>query len=279
MGSVAAKASQQVNKLFPNPNSFSYKWVDHTYIDIMKDSELMKCVVRECAWKSSHNSVVGDVQILGPASINIFTSVLNAGCRVVELDIFESNKELGKPVVAHGNLEANLQVTPAVDLELVCEVIRDYAWRNTNEPLIVFMEMNIEWNNRVVQENIVQTFQYYLKDRLYLSSVPFADLPLSLLAGKLIVIPSTRMTGLQPILYTSLYGSRQFHNRASNQDPFESKSELVRVYAANVIVSNNFDPRPFLAVKNQFICMNWTYKDRHLTVMSSYFKGKGVRPF
>lgn len=279
MGSALTSITGTINKVFPNPNTYTRKWVRTPYINMFKDLSIANARVGECAWKSSHNSVVGDVQIIGPASINILAGVLNQGCRVIELDMFEDQKVKGKPVVAHGNLENNLQVTPAVDFEVICKLIRDVAWMDTNEPLIVFLEMNVEWNNKPVLQEIVRLVFKYLTPHMFQSNQKLKDVPLLLLSNQVIFVPSVRYSVLESISYTALYGSGEFVNRSSNLPAENGGDKLVRVYAANVILSNNPDPRPFLAKQNQFVCMNWTFQDSPLQIYKQYFDGKGIKSF
>lgn len=280
MGSVATKVSSAINKIFPNPNKFTYKWQTKKFFDVY-DFFTPSITVKECSWQSSHNSVVGDVQILGPASINILASVLNAGCRAIELDIFEHETINGKPVVAHGNQEDNLQVTPAVNFESCCKLIRDYAWVDTNAPLFVFMEMNISHVNFTTQREITRLVKTYFNDRIFITSHPLADIPIHALANRIVFVPSVTMLELRTITCATLYQSKQFHNRSSKQDIEDGRNDdkrLIRVYAANTFLSNNPDPTPFLKMHNHFVCLNWTYNDDGLKIAKEYFK-TGIRLF
>lgn len=265
-----------VTEATPDPNKILHNWKHTPYIDIDKDMQLLVKPVYQCQFKSSHNSVVADVQIFGEASINCLAFVLNNGVRAIELDMFESQKRKGVPVVSHGNKEFNLQVTSAVDLKVCLQYIRDFAWVDTNEPLFIFMEMNVEDETTLM--NMENLFLEYLGHRIFTpGSAAINAIQLSRLKNKCVVIPSTKQPLLSKVCQgMSLYGGK-FRNIGSNDDPEEPVGEmLIRVYADNLFLSRNPNPLPFLQKRNQFVCLNWTYEDNWLKTYKKYFGNKGV---
>jgi hypothetical protein len=260
----------------PNPNKVSHNWKHTPAIDIGKDMKLYTKLLKECQFKSSHNSVVGDVQIFGAASINCLALVLNNGVRAIELDMFESLDKKGTPVVSHGNREFNLQVTSAVDFEVCVKYIAEHAWLDTNEPLFIFLEINVVSNDTL--REIEHICLEYLASRIFLpGSLTLANVSLGTLRNKCVIIPSTKQPLLRRISQElSLYGG-SFHNMGSNDDAREPiGNELIRVYADNVFLSHNPNPLPFLRKRNHFVCMNWTFEDNGLYEYKHYFGNKGI---
>lgn len=277
MGQKVSKwVGEVITEAFPNPNKIVYNWKHTEFINILDDMKLATKQVGKCQFKSSHNSVVGDVQIFGPASINCLAKLLNQGVRAIELDVFESQKKEGFPVVSHGNLDNNLQVTSAVDLEVCLKYIRDYAWTDTNEPLFIFFEMNIDRNDNKTLLKMYELLIEYLADRVFIGTEDMYTIPLARLVGKVVIVPSVRTEMFKFLTKISLYGGMVFLNRSGNEAPVESASQLIRVYAENVFLSNNPNALLFLRKGNQFVCMNWTYEDNHLKEYKLYFRNKGV---
>lgn len=277
MGSTASFIiGESTIVLFPDPNKITHKWKHTSYIDILEDKSLDNVTVGQCCFKSSHNSVVGDVQIFGPASINILARVLNAGVRAIELDIFTSHSSHVTPVVSHGNEENNLQVTSPVNLSTCLQYIRDYAWIDTNEPLFIFFEMNT--STTATLQTMNKLICDYFPDRLYSSKKSLFNVPLRDLANKVIILPSVHKAELKTVAFTSLYGG-QFVNRSSADTALYTSDKLTRVYAANTFLSTNPDPAPYITMKNQFVCMNWSNTDKHLVTYKTYFGDKGIYSF
>lgn len=228
--------------------------------------------VKDCMVKSSHNTVVGDVQILGSASINNLLAVLNKGVRFIEFDIFESHEDSTKAVVSHGNQKYNVQVVSAVDLELCLQMVAQYAWKDTNEPLFIYLELNINRENHALCSSITDAFKRNLGNRLHVDPwVNFKDMDVCLLANRCVVIPSVTIAELFPIMQTTMYGSGNFINRSSSEPVVSDSEKCIRVYADNVFVSHNPDPEPFLKAKTQFLCFNWMYEDNNLKTLSQFF--------
>jgi hypothetical protein len=272
MGETVSKViGGTVGTVYPDANKITHTWKHTEYTDIREDEKIEEKRLVDCQFKSSHNSVVGDVQVLGPASINILARVLNKGVRAIELDVFESLKVPGKPVVSHGNLGQNLQVVPPVDFEVCCKYIRDYGWVDTNEPMFMFLEMNVSKDNKETLANMLDILVKYLASRIYITKRKLTEVPLDFVVGKLCVIPSIYIPEFKTICPTYLYGSNEFVNISSNHAAVKPNGKFVRVYAANTLLSNNPNPLPFLNYGCQFVCMNWSFEDEGLKAYKEFF--------
>lgn len=245
---------------------YRYQWIDKCYIDV---DELFynKTKLIDCNVMSSHNSTIDDFQIIGASHIEILKEILNLNFRMIELDIFNDYCS-HKPVVAHGRNSHNLQVTSAISFEKCCNIIKDYAWRNTNMPLFLNLEIVTSNNNTIKQVNRI-LFNLF-KDRILFNFYkPLKDFTLSELKNKIIIMPN------KPLLVQAKYKLENFSESCNLLNI--NFDELTRVYPNNLLLSRNLDYYKFK--RCNFICMNVSYKDKKLRKYLEFFKASnGIMP-
>lgn len=74
-------------------------------------------------------------QLRGRASVEMYRQVLLTGCRCIELDVVDSERQIDEPEIKHKNTP--VRTVPFID---VIVAIRDYAFKVTPYPLILSLE-------------------------------------------------------------------------------------------------------------------------------------------
>eukprot|EP00045_Choanoeca_perplexa_P009488 m.91824 g.91824 ORF g.91824 m.91824 type:complete len:1151 (+) comp14919_c0_seq2:95-3547(+) len=82
---------------------------------------------------SSHNTYLTGGQLNSASTVEIYRQVLLAGCRCIEIDIW--NGDDGEPIVTHG-----MTLCTQVSFKLVIKAIGEYAFVNNPWPLILSFE-------------------------------------------------------------------------------------------------------------------------------------------
>eukprot|EP00301_Raphidiophrys_heterophryoidea_P004680 c12016_g2_i1.p1 GENE.c12016_g2_i1~~c12016_g2_i1.p1 ORF type:complete len:629 (+),score=171.72 c12016_g2_i1:174-1889(+) len=108
---------------------------------------------------SGHNSYLTGNQFTSRSSVKPIVYALKAGCRVVELDIWNGNTE---PKVLHG-----YTMTKPVGLTKCLRVIRKHAFEVSDYPVIITIENHCNAKNKLV---LVKIFQTELGDLIYRNS-------------------------------------------------------------------------------------------------------------
>lgn len=249
-------------------SNINYKWKDFGPINIA-DLQLQNCKLKHCICSSSHNTLIGDLQIFGNSNINHLIKILNLNFRMIELDIFIDNNN--SFIVSHGN--DNIRVTTNVKLETCLQVISEYAWRCTDLPLFIVLELNFENNESSLDELMYR----YFSDKIFLKVSSLGDTIIGDLKNKLIVLVSTPNKNLKCSI-GNLYGKNKImYNIPNTQKTQHSQNEfnLCRIYPSNFIISRNYDFKEFL--NYTFISMNVTYMDTYMKEYFEFFDGQGIK--
>jgi phosphatidylinositol phospholipase C delta len=124
---------------------------------------------------SSHNTYLMAHQLYGSSSASAYETVLNAGSRCVEIDVWDNDANIDEPRVTHG-----YTLVSDIPFRSVCETIRDVAekeaFSSINEPkygaapIILSLEnhcdaygqlrlvriMNEVWGDRLLSEAVIR---------------------------------------------------------------------------------------------------------------------------
>lgn len=204
---------------------------------------LLSLPIKDCQFRASHNTYISDVQIGGHASIFEVLRVVSLGCRAIELDV--SKGVAGNLVISHSL--PNIHFTTVILLEECCHALAKWAWKYSNYPLILCIQMVGEDIGEEIKHVMRKTFGGY-----YLDKQVTIDTPVKELVNRVIIYPKGN-PGFVSV------GANSFFNAQ-----LELEKQMVRVYPNNIYYSTNYDPRPIFQRGAQMIVMNWNNEDQNL---------------
>ena len=241
---------------------------------------------------SSHNSFLEGYQVLGESRISNLSNALESGARCIELDI---QNGVDTPLVMHtGSLPGYLSD--------YLSVIRDEAFKNTNDPLILYLEI-FHSSVETHMKNIQSMIKSYLGGRLYEGTLNTYNesnycfnVPIKKLLGKIvIVINYYNMNNGNGLEYRDKYlyhichalsagpehGSLVDNVGADSDDSLKIKqsNKVIRVYPNNILTSSNYNPDPFWSSNYNFVSLNFGNDDDNLKKNNKKFKYCSFVPF
>ena len=234
---------------------------------------------------TSHNTYCPCLQNLDIGHKDMYIIAMKLGCRVVELDIFQRNFPSSSPgsddpIIAHGATmkSSDFLTTSPLEFEDCIKNIADYAFKSTDDPLILDCECNFH-KNKATADKVATIIEKHFGKQIYWgNSGNVSDKPVSELLGKVIV-----RTGGGVPSDSKLYKMRTWYGNTSS-DWKEKKlpklvekvdKGLVRIYPTGDLsggMSNNFNPSPFWDIGCQLVACNIHIIDENMEKQLEMFK-------
>lgn len=277
--------------------------------------DILNYPCKDFFFNTSHNSYLDDFQLGGKALPKHTASCLYMGARCIELDVHRGSgivKVAGfdsTPVVAHGNSKFTVDVANYT-LDKHLEVIRDNAFKWTNDPLVLYLEI-FDSQDEAYMRSIGESIRRYLGNMLYEYTMSdfmssgdkgryFPGAPIGNLRSKIaIVINYFNMNNgnglnyrnkyLFPVIHATTdepengwFGNGALISGQGEKDGFKDKWDIMaRVYPDNVISSANFDKTDYEDwARNgySFISINFGKGDYNVNKNKSFFKNSNILP-
>ena len=250
----------------------------------MQKDEILEHTLKEFRIASSHNTYIPCNQNMDISSKLSIRNALILGCRVIELDLFVNESD-NNPVIVHGvegsTVGKDIYTTTILNFREVCNEINNYAFKKTNDPLILTLELNTH-KNEVVNTNTANILREIFGERLLAKdeTKSIGDYKLSELMGKVIILSGGGSSGeLNNVINNTWYDDK-LQNISSNTEITDeiinfNKTGITRVYPAGDVrghFSGNYDPKKFWDAGCQIVAMNYQTNDTGMIDNNSMFK-------
>ncbi len=278
-------------------------------VDKIFTYEILEEPLKNFYINTSHNSYLANNQIFGRSREQNTLGILYTGARCIELDIISDKNNT--PIVSHDGWDVYKST-----FESHCKVISEFAFKLTNDPLIIYLEIH-NADNEIYMINIRNVILKYFEDRLYenrfnnsTKETYLPNVKLKDLLGKICIVINyfnmnigkqiegknykeglkNRIEYLDPIVHATTdepengwFGDGYIMRGQSSNDKIENVfSKFVRVYPYNVIRSKNFDIEPFIKNGYSLIALNKTSNttniDSNLKKYNEFFKKSNIIP-
>lgn len=128
---------------------FSKMLLSESYMPLVSPQEEdLDRPLNEYLISTSHNTYLVGRQLAGISSIEPYISVLENGCRCVELDVWDGEDG---PIVNHGRT-----FTASVSFESVIDTINQYGFRASAMPVILSFEIHCDFKNQIKMVEIMK---------------------------------------------------------------------------------------------------------------------------
>jgi hypothetical protein len=274
-------------------------------IDKIFPNEILEEPLKNFYINTSHNSYLSNNQIFGISRAKNTLGAIYTGSRCIELDIISGYNEI--PFISHNGWDIK-----ASTFESHCQVIKDFAFKLTNDPLIIYLEIH-NANKENYMKNIAKLIDKYFKDRLYEHNIDnytyntyLPNAKLKDLLGKICIVinyfnmnigekvPNTNYNvGLKhSIIYlhprvhatadepdNGWFDTDYLMRNQNNKNKIENVfNKFVRVYPNNLFRSQNYNIKPFIENGYSLISMNKTNNDEFIKTYNDFFKISNIIP-
>lgn len=229
--------------------------------------------LKNCRVMTSHNTCIGKTQLFGKAKTQRLMEILNLGCRMLEFDIFSDHNQT--PLISHGKkiFGHYIRFVKGVPLEDCLRIISNQAWKNTDYPLFIYMELKLK--NGL--ERVERCLKKYLGNRLLIDlEKNLGEYTIDELRGKCLLVVNFAHE-LTDLSCGYVYGNNRIMNNFSEKTKQVKFNRLTRIYPNNFFTSTNFDVCDF--VNANFPALNFHYKDDNYNKYLSLFAQDSIIPF
>ena len=238
----------------------------------MQKKELLEHTLKEFKIASSHNTYIPCNQNLDIASKIAIKRAILLGCRVIELDLF-INQSDSNPLITHGvegdTVEDDIYTTSTLNFTEVCREINNYAFKKTDDPLIITLELNTH-SNEYTNNKTANILKNIFGDKLLKkdNNRSIGDYTLKELMGKVIILSGGGVSGELKDIINNTWYDEKLQNISSNTEITDelinfNKTGITRVYPAGNIGGNfsrNFDPKKILGCRMSNSCIKLSNK-------------------
>jgi hypothetical protein len=235
---------------------------------------------------TSHNTFLANWQVGGEARVSNLSKALENGARCIELDI--ENTILG-PSVSHAGVPGHLKD--------YLQIVMDDGFKNTNDPLIIYLEISNSGNESHMQ-NVGSLLGNILGPRLYEGRFNIKtkenycfNVPIKKLLGKIVLVMNYynmsayvngvnvgwqhRWKYLDPYCHATANDpdNGSVDNKSeSDKKRKENPNQVVRVYPNNILTSGNFDPTSYWTQGSNMVALNFGNDDKYLKINTKKFQ-------
>lgn len=286
----------------------------YEYCKRINKYEILDEPLRNFYIKSSHNSYIGgNAQILAKSSTNnTRNAILKYGARCIELDLMPSANTINfidfsnpsEPMVSHSGWDSGVS-----RFEDHCKMIKDVAFSNTDDPFIIYLEIN-KMNNNEYTRLINYYIKTHLGGMLYEHTFVktdfdtyFPNVPIKKLLGKICIVMNYYLSDLKSnekpqafknrsdFLFPVVHGTTNepdggwfngkgymLKGQSSNDTSNATFSKMERVYPYNTLFSSNFSPEQWYNKGYSIISMNVQRNDSYMSYYNYLFSIGSIHP-
>ena len=299
---------------FANYQSLSqYKSIEKLALG---SNSILNLPIKDFNINSSHNSYIDGNQILENSNrTQGIINALNSGARMLELDVYPrkyiksqvsttnpllalvgavvsaykylkaSKNNDNTPVVAHMGPD-KVSYTNIVDLTTHLNTIKNHAFKNTSDPLIIYLELT-GTDSEEFCKNLVKSFQDIFGDQLYDKTLAYTsagkpdawpNMPIKNILNKIIVLcPGSSNNNITRFIIHGFVGNDDnYQCRNYSQTEIENCFQLKnnnlfsRIYPANIYYSSNYSPGDYWCYNHNAVTQNFS-SDGVKGVHKTYF--------
>lgn len=265
---------------------------------ISANKEIMSGSFKLCDFyiASSFRSYLPYTQYWDYSSIDAIESVIRAGARYVELDVFSEGFCLdSEPVVCNGTEVGNYNWTTCLCFDSCIYRIQQWAFNsnlsNNTDPFFLCLNIYCDSNIRLL-DKIAKVIGKYFDNRLLDSNLNWrkanlAQTPIKEFINKVVIISNSTWIGSPMEEYVNFSQEMPFFRNMTHEQVANSldqneltdynRQNLTRVYPVfNERESKNLNPAMSWLNGSQFVCMNYQNVDNMMMLYFETFKNASI---